>query len=85
MKRITVILLALLFCFLAYLEATAQEVAADTQASISIENRAEIAESDISQVIDSALEIICADENGKMKIDHKKNTLDCEELKFVSN
>ena len=63
MKSVVVIILAIFFCFLAYLEAVAQEittsVTTQTSASTQSDDNTAVAGSDISQTIDYGLQIIC--------------------------
>lgn len=75
MKRVVITLLVILFFFLAYLEATAQEImpvnVAPEQAKITI------AEPDISQSIDFGLATICECEGGRFtRVD--KNIPECD-------
>lgn len=63
MKRLAIILLAVIFCFLAYLEAMAQEVTINI--SVSSEEGVMTVRENIFQTIDFALEIICAERAGR--------------------
>lgn len=86
MKRTLIIFLTILFCFLAYLEAVAQEISTDTVAlaSSSEKNVVAIAEPDISEIIDYGLQIICESEGGVYRIDFK-NGFECGGLEVGYN
>jgi len=74
-KSVVVIILAIFFCFLAYLEAVAQEittsVTTQTSASTQSDDNTAVAGSDISQTIDYGLQIICESEGEVYRIDFK--------------
>ena len=73
MKSVVVIILAIFFCFLAYLEAVAQEISTNTvaMALTADSDEAIVAGSDISQTIDYGLQIICESEGEVYRIDFK--------------
>lgn len=74
MKRLAVVIfIALLLCFLIYLEVTAQEadIQTDPAQNLSSEETNAVARPDISKTIDYALEIICESEGGELKFINK--------------
>lgn len=80
MRRTIVIFLAILFCFLAYLEATAQEVTAHTNVTNNTHTstaESTIAKPDISQSINFGMEIICEIEGGTIQCD-RNNGSECD-------